>query len=90
MKKILNKQKNMAARTKYSVMDMVQMAKLARDEPNLKGLELIKFYNELYPEKTEDEKKRTLKEFCKNIAQYGMYTLEVPAKQNQYPKLGEL
>lgn len=43
-------------RTRYSSLDMVRMAKFAKDNPELKPIPLIKAYNNKYPEITMDQK----------------------------------
>jgi len=46
----------MALRTKYSSLDMVRMAKFAKENPDLKPIPLIKAYNDKYPEVTMEQK----------------------------------
>ena len=46
----------MALRTRYSSLDMVRMAKFAKENPDLKPIPLIKAYCEEFPEITEEQK----------------------------------
>ena len=46
----------MALRTRYSSLDMVRMAKFAKENPNLKPIPLIRGYNKKYPETTTEQK----------------------------------
>ena len=40
----------------YTTLDLVRFNRLANENKNLKPIELIKLYNEKYPEKTAKEK----------------------------------
>lgn len=46
----------MAIRTRFSSLDMVRMAKFAKENPELKPIPLIKAYCDKYPEVTEEQK----------------------------------
>ena len=43
-------------RTRYSSLDMVRMAKFAKENPDLKPIPLIQQYNAEYPEVTTEQK----------------------------------
>jgi hypothetical protein len=51
----------MAIRKIYSSLDMVRMAKFAKENPNLKPIPLIKSYNDKYPEVTEEQKLKNIR-----------------------------
>lgn len=46
----------MALRNRYSNLDMIRMAKFAKENPELKPIHLIEAYNEKYPEISEKQK----------------------------------
>jgi myo-inositol-1-phosphate synthase len=46
----------MAIRTRFSSLDMVRMAKFAKENPELKPIPLIKAYCIKFPEITEEQK----------------------------------
>lgn len=51
----------MALRTRYSSLDMIRMANLARENQDLKPIPLIKLYNETYPEITPEQKLKNIR-----------------------------
>lgn len=51
----------MTIRTKYSSLDMVRMAKFAKENPDLKPMELIAAYNVKYPEVTIEQKLKNIR-----------------------------
>lgn len=53
----------MAFRTKYSSIDMIRIVKFAKENPELKPIPLIKAYNEKYPEISEEQKLKNIKDF---------------------------
>lgn len=55
-------------RTKYSSLDMVRMAKFAKENPNLKPIELIRAYNTKYPEITLEQKLKNIRNWLDDNA----------------------
>ena len=51
----------MAIRTRFSSLDMVRMAKFAKENPKLKPIPLIKAYCEKYPEISDEQKLANLR-----------------------------
>lgn len=51
----------MAIRQKFSSLDMVRMAKFAKENPELKPIPLIESYCEKYPEITDEEKLKNIR-----------------------------
>lgn len=45
----------------YTVLDLIRFNRLAKENENLKPIELIELYKKTYPEKTEEEKLINLK-----------------------------
>lgn len=58
----------MTIRIKYSSLDMVRMAKFAKENPNLKPIELIRAYNEKYPEITLEQKLKNIRNWLDDEA----------------------
>lgn len=56
----------MTLREKYSSLDMVRMAKFAKENPELKPIPLIKAYNEKYPEVTDEQKMKNIRNWLDN------------------------
>lgn len=50
----------MTLRSRYSNLDMIRMAKFAKENPDLKPIPLIKAYNEKYPEVTYEQKLKNI------------------------------
>jgi len=58
----------MALRPNYSSLDMIRMAKFAKENPNLKPIPLIKAYNEKYPEVTTEQKLKNVRNWLNDNA----------------------
>jgi hypothetical protein len=50
----------MALRSNYSNLDMIRMAKFAKENPDLKPIPLIQAYNEKYPEVSDEQKMKNI------------------------------
>lgn len=44
----------------YTIVDMLRFVKLSKQNPDIVGLELVKLYNEKYPELTAEQKLHNL------------------------------
>ncbi|NQY44104.1 MAG: hypothetical protein HRT87_12275 [Legionellales bacterium] len=57
----------MGIRTKYSSLDMVRMGRFAKDNPKLKPIPLINAYCKKYPEVTEEQKLKNIRNWLDDI-----------------------
>ena len=56
----------MSIRNRYSSLDMIRMAKLAKENTEIKPIPLIKLYNEKYPEVTIEQKTNNIRNWIEN------------------------
>lgn len=56
----------MAIRTRYSSLDMIRMGKFAKENPKLKPIQLIQSYNNKYPEITDEQKLKNIRNWIDN------------------------
>lgn len=71
----------MALRTRYSSLDMIRMAKFAKENQDLKPIPLIKAYNEKYPEVTVEQKLKNIRNWLDDneVMAVAKYTNECEA-----------
>jgi len=56
----------MAIRNRYSSLDMIRMAKFAKENTELRPMELIKVYNEKHPETTIEQRNNNIRNWIGN------------------------